>query len=58
MSDKPETRAERAARHARSHARPKGVVPHYLRCDEVDGDDRRCRKFDGHDGPHAFEEPG
>ena len=45
-----------ADRHARSNHRPRGVVPHHVRCNWMRGDDR-CRLPDGHSDAHMFEVP-
>ena len=42
------------ASHAMKNPQPKGVVPHHLRCDALQGQ-KRCRLQDGHLGTHVFE---
>jgi hypothetical protein len=52
MSDVAENIAE-ADMHARTHPRPRGVVPHSVRCNWM-CEGERCRKVDGHRGEHEF----
>ncbi len=44
-----------AAKNAQQHPRPKGVLPHHLRCDWMKGE-QRCRLADNHSGQHEYEE--
>lgn len=49
-----------ACEHAQRNPQPKGVLPHYLRCDWMRGDwddpgpKQRCRLADGHAGEHTY----
>ena len=43
---------------ARSLPRPAGSPPHWLRCNFINQDGKRCRKGDGHSEDHeAVKEP-
>lgn len=48
-----ESPTEAAARYARSHARPKGVPPHWARCEKI-LDGQRCTLLDGHLTEHDY----
>lgn len=49
---------KRALRDASQKAKPKGVPPHWLRCEWYNDEGQRCRLGDGHHPgtPHKFKE--